>query len=511
MPFHSILFDRAEDRSGVDERVAPAFFPDLNLDQVVESVTKGRSEYNLKPFFYTLLTRAEAIGYRQEVLRDLQGEAVLGYVRAFAKRMRTMRAQLVQADKLRYTYQKERWFLDAVATYTEAVERLAHDLTAAEVQSRGLAALRGYLADHVASEQFTTLIAEIGTLKNDLSGIRYSLHIKGDRIRVSGYESETDYSTEVEATFEKFKQGVVKDYRVEFSDWADMNHIEAIVLDFVAKLHPDIFANLDGFFRRRAGYLDQTIADFDREVQFYLACLEYVDAFEPAGLGFCYPVVSGPSKEVCARDTFDVALADKLVREKSPVVCNDFYLRDPERIFVVSGPNQGGKTTFARTVGQLHFLAGIGFLVPGSEVRLLLFDHLFTHFEKEEDATNLRGKLEDDLLRIHDILSNATANSVIILNEIFTSTTLSDALFLGERILDQIIELDSLCVCVTFVDEWASLGPTTVSMVSTVAPDDPAVRTYKVVRRPADGLAYAETIAEKHGLTYERLKERISP
>jgi len=507
--FRSILFDRPDDRRGVDERPRPEYFPDLNLDQVVRSLTSGRDEYRLEPFFCTPLGSVESVRYRHEVFRDLRTGGVRAAVGEFARRMRAMRQRLGMVDKLRYRYQKQRWLLDAVDAYTAAVTGLADDLAEAAIGSRGFQGLRDYLSGYLRAGPFTTLRADAAAVREQLAEVRYNLHIKGSRVTVSRYDGQADYSAQVQATFERFQQGAVKSYLSKLSTSADMDHVEATVLGFVAKLYPQTFGALQRFCDQHAGYLDAVVADFDREVQFYMAYLEHVDRLTPAGLTFCYPQVCADSKEVYARDTFDLALADKLVTGGIPVVCNDFHLTDPERVIVVSGPNQGGKTTFARTFGQLHHLAAIGCPVPGRQARLYLFDELFTHFDKEEDATNLRGKLEDDLLRIRAILTRATDRSVVLLNEIFTSTALADALLLGERILTRIIDLDVLCVCVTFVDEWSRLGPTTVSMVSTVDPNDSAHRTYKIVRRAADGLAYADTIAEKYGLTYRRLTERI--
>jgi DNA mismatch repair protein MutS len=509
MTFHSILFERPEDSPKEELLEAPVFFVDLNLDQIVDAITAGKEAYHLKPFFYISLNDVEAIKYRQEISQDLENEILLANIDSFALKMTTMRRYLSLEEELYYKYHKEAWFLEAVQIYCETVTCLVHDLSHANLESRGLLMFREYVTSYADSSSFTSLLAETQKLKSDLSTIKYCVLVKDNGVKVRRYESEIDYSIEVEQTFEKFKQGEAKDYKTKAPIWSGMNHVEAAILDFVSKLYPDAFLCLDNYCLQNRSFLDETIAAFDREIQFYVAYLKYISKLRLTGLKFCYPQLSDTDKEVYDYEGFDLALANKLVAENSSVVSNDFYLKGNERIFVVSGPNQGGKTTFGRTFGQLHYLACLGCPVPGKKARLFLFDSIFTHFERREDIRNLRGKLQEDLVRIHDILNRATPNSVMILNEIFTSTTLRDAVFLSKKVMERIMELGSLCVWVTFIDELASFDEQTVSMVSTVVPENPALRTYKIVRRPADGLSYAISIAEKHRITYDCLKERI--
>ncbi|SNS19343.1 MutS domain V [Humidesulfovibrio mexicanus] len=484
-------------------------FHDLGLDALEVALVKGRARYRLHEYFRRSLGDIETIRFRQDVMRDMEREAVSSAFRTFSERFNAVRLALERIGKMANALQKDRLFLDAVADYCGGVLELAERLARAGCASAGMARLTAYLNGYAASEAFVAMHDDARRIRMALERIRYCVQT-GHYIVVRNAAGQPDLTREVEATFAIFRPfGPQHKYEFTFSDFVEVNHIEASILALVAANNPREFRDAAEFRAGHEEFLDAGIANVEREAQFCLAYGDLVAGVPGEDTPFCYPVMTASPDGSRCLQTFDLALARKLKAEGGTPVCNDFLLQGGERMLVVTGPNQGGKTTYARTVGQIHHLASLGMPVPGREARLCVFDRIFTHFEREENLDTLHGKLQDDLVRVHAILKAATPGSLVIINEIFASTTFRDALTLSGRIAATLLNLDVRCVWVTFIEELAELGEKAVSMVSTVEPDNPAQRTYRIVRRRPDGLAYAVSIAEKYGLTYTRIKERL--
>lgn len=507
--FRSILFIDPDDGADIDQVSAPECFADLHLDQIVSDVVRGNADGQLDRYFYLPLREASAVTYRHEVFRDLDRVEVCAPIKAFVAGMRTMRQQLDRVGRLWHPLQRQGWFVYAVQAYCDAVAALNDGLGRAAPSSHGLREFADYVVSYVNGDQFRALVTEIADLQTELRGIRYAVHIDGLKVHVDRYDGRPDYSRAVTATFERFSSESARDYRVRMKDFPDMNPVEEQILQCVAKLYDDQFTRLDTFCSRYRTYLDATIARFDHEVSFYLSYLAFTRRFTDAGLRFSYPRITDDPGSIYADDAFDLALAGKTMTDGNALVCNDFRLNGPERVFVITGPNQGGKTTLARTIGQLAYLAALGCPVPASRAMMTLPDGLYTHFERRETLATTHGKLDNELVRIHDILSRATPGSVIVMNESFASTTVDDSLQIGAEVLERIIALGCVAVYVTFLDELACLHRACVSMVGEVDHDDPTKRAFTFKRRPADGLAYAAALADKYGLSRDVLVRRI--
>jgi DNA mismatch repair protein MutS len=482
---------------------------DLRLDQLISQVTSGRDSYQLAQLLRSRLRPADQIRFRQEVCRDFEGPEVGDVWRTFGHQLAVTRSCLARSDRMRHKWERGLWLLEAALQYVQAVEQLSAALHATKFSSAGLRAVRDYLRTYQESSEFSDLAREGREVAAELGAIHYTVKVTGNRVAVGRFLGEPDLSEEVTEAFRRFQQDASagREFDLIRPEWLDPVGLR--ILDRVARLFPEPFAHLERFWARALQFRNPVIVELDREAQFYLAYLEFLAPLREAGLPVCYAEVVEVGAPVGAESTYDLVLARKLVGLGQPVVVNDFSLTGDERILVVSGPNQGGKTTFAVTVGQVFHLAALGLPVAGASARIHVCDAVLTHFGRTEELGDLQGRLEADLAALAGIFSRATDRSIVILNETFGSASLQDARSLGRRTLERLVAIGVRGVYVTFIDELAEMGPAMVSLVSMVDPEDPAERTFKVLRRPPDGLAYALAIARKYGLTHDQLLERL--
>ncbi len=143
--------------------------------------------------------------------------------------------------------------------------------------------LRRAFLDYVGSDEFVSLSADAADAQAALDEVRYCVNLRGDQVRVSRYEHEPDYSADVLATFAKFRQGDVDRHVWRVNEPGGLNHITAQIVDLVARLVPEPFSKLAEFCEAHAGFPETFVVRFDREVQFYVAYLEYMKRFRPQG------------------------------------------------------------------------------------------------------------------------------------------------------------------------------------------------------------------------------------
>lgn len=514
--YYSCLFPSREQVPKEFTSQMPAFFKDLNLDQITLCAMEDYQKFDIAKHYYTILCDEETILYRQDAMRELEREEVLTAAKqlceivvAVSRLLPKLETSLQGQGPMENNSMTKGSFLNAAVKYIVALQNFAEKAKELDMRSAALHGFAEYLEQLFQTPNWKEFLEHTSRVRKAFDEANYCLLIKNTTIRLRKYEGQEAEGEYVRHLFDKFAQGATQEYGHKPNENAIAYHVESAILELLAKMYPDEFKDLSALCRNHSHFLDETVERFALEMQFYFSYIDYIAPIRRSGMLFCYPKFVPHAERVEAVECFDLALAHNRLADMQMPVTNGFYLDAPERIIVVTGPNQGGKTTFARSVGQLVLLSRIGLCVPGTSAALWPITSVFTHFEKEENVENGAGKLMDDLVRIKPMLEQADENSLLIVNEIFASTTLDDATAISRRVMKKLVDIGAMAVWVTFIDEMASFGPETVSMMSTVESDCEEVRTFHIERREADGLAHAMYIARKHGLTYEQLKGRL--
>jgi DNA mismatch repair protein MutS len=201
----------------------------------------------------------------------------------------------------------------------------------------------------------------------------------------------------------------------------------------------------------------------------------------------------------------------------APIVTNDVAMDEDGRISILTGPNQGGKTTYTHMVGLCQLLAQTGLWVPAAQARLSPVDNIYTHYPVAEHLASGTGRFGEEAQRLHQIFAHATRYSLILLNESLASTNPGESLYIAQDLVRILRRLGARVIFATHLHELAAavdaLNASTagesriVSLVAsgTEAGDESPRCSYKIVPGPPLGCSYAREIAARYGISSDQL------
>ena len=424
---------------------------------------------------------------------------------------------------------------------------------------------------YIEQEEYQIFYRDTKNLSDEFEAMTFRVEFANHRMRVVPADGEKtgDYFDKLRALFpENKEEGCIVRGQLEnpFRAKKEVGELEFFVMTVCQKKYPESFSRLRKYEQnyfvmqkreltvqmREKGMSEQVrvpkffaewILIFEQQLQVYLAMELFMRRIKKTGYPLTYAVFPKEEEgevitvkdntygsEMELREAYDLALL--LKQREKPVICNDAYYTKNERFLVVTGPNQGGKTTFARSLGQIVYFAKMGFPAPCAFVSMPYFSELLTHFSVEESLETGRGKLKEELTRLAPMMCEGYRKSFVILNELFTTAATYDAYIMGRRVMSYFIKHNCFGVYVTHIQELAEekdagkewedgiyekkgraeegMKGGVVSMAACVDEQDSHIRTYQITRRAPEGVGYAYALVEKYHLTYPELKERLA-
>ena len=292
------------------------------------------------------------------------------------------------------------------------------------------------------------------------------------------------------------------------------NSIRTVVTDIMRRTVNDVkhtikkYVNITGY----------SLISLMPEILFYDRWAELTEKLIAAGMPVCKPGILDPAERSCSfKDIYNLKLAiNKINGEEINIIANDFEFSDKGRIYILTGPNRGGKTIFTQAVGIAMLMAQWGVYAPASSAAVSPCDNIFTHFPADENDTVDLGRLGEESQRLSKIFEVATRHSLLLLNESLATTSVAEGVFIAKDVVKAMRYLGARAVFNTHMHDLA----TSVDEINRTVEGDSAAeslitgvhdgeRSFKVSIAPPQGVSYAKDIAEKYGVTFAQIKRGI--
>lgn len=476
-------------------------FLDLNLEPLFDEIFKEE-----KTYCYEMPSDLETVKHRQEIMKALDDAALEEAFRRFLLDMGKAREYEENAVLLERGDGYANWHLKAAYTYYKALDECISFLEERDIRAKGIQDFIMACQEIMQAPEYRENHDRAVSTYEKLSGLRYSMRIEKDHVRILPQLMEEDA---IGILRQQFPLQIEMPERMPrlLPGSGEGTKIEQRIFAYLQKRNPGIFKEMRVFASACREIFSETVLEFCKELSFYLSFVTFRRYMESCGHVFCYPEFQESGMEVIGG--YDLALACKNQEEGKKTVSNDYYFNGKERFFVVTGPNQGGKTTFGRSAGQMVYFANMGFPVPAKQAKLPYFSGIVTHFSVEESMESGRGKLKEELVRLAPLMHGKQKGVFVIINELFTTAATYDATQMGKQVMEHFLAQDCYGIYVTHIDELAKENEQTVSLVASLEEGREHIRTYKVVRQPAQGKGYVETIVDQFGLTYDEIVRRL--
>lgn len=304
------------------------------------------------------------------------------------------------------------------------------------------------------------------------------------------------------------------------------NDLEAPLFRELKEINSEYIAHLDRAIRAYFKKSTEDILTFESQMSFYIGAKRIIDAVRARGLDMCRPkYLKMDERRLDAKGVFDLSFYTQMVSSdpmgslKDKIITNDCRMDDDGRFFVLTGANNGGKTTYTRAIGIIQVLAQAGIYVPCTSCEISPVDFIYTHFPKEEEVGLNTSRFTQECKQFKVTVDNATRYSMLLLNESIQSTTPTECVFIATELTKIFRCIGVRGVYATHLLELAKNldklnaeveGDTKlVSIVTTVDTTADNKRLYRIIRSAPQEFGYAQTIYKKFGVSFEEVQKRM--